>query len=237
MEPELGTADSWIGVVPVGTEEPAEGPRGAKEESFTTAVVTKVTLCLTLSPLLALSAAWPEGHHGVCTEVSPGVSPGQIWRILVCAWWPGGSLTASGLFWVPCDPSPWQRVVECFLQQDRSLLGTQPCCPLMVSPLSLQMKRALVLGASALLILALNQNAIHEVGQCRRRGRAGTVPRSRLRFPPGAAGPVPAARQARHRHPVLGQCHQAAGSAAAVRVGLWVGLVTTLSLALSLSKL
>ncbi|NWS16874.1 RN215 protein, partial [Pachyramphus minor] len=68
-EPELGSADSWIGVVPVGTEEPPEGPRGAKEESFTTAVVTK-------------------------------------------------------------------------------------------------MKRALVLGASALLILALNQNAIREVGQC-----------------------------------------------------------------------
>lgn len=51
VEPELGAADSWIGVVPVGTEEPAEGPRGAKEESFTTAVVTKVTLCLTLCPL------------------------------------------------------------------------------------------------------------------------------------------------------------------------------------------
>lgn len=32
-------------------------------------------------------------------------------------------------------------------------------------PVSLQMKRALVLGASALLILALNQNAIREVGQ------------------------------------------------------------------------
>ncbi|XP_038008752.1 RING finger protein 215 isoform X1 [Motacilla alba alba] len=97
VEPELGAADSWIGVVPVGTEEPAEGPRGAKEESFTTAVVTK------------RRAGWR------------------------------------------------------FLQQDRSLFGTQPCCPLIVSPLSLQMKRALVLGASALLILALNQNAIREL--------------------------------------------------------------------------
>ncbi|NWX53716.1 RN215 protein, partial [Promerops cafer] len=79
MEPELGTADNWIGVVPVGTEEPAEGLRGAKEESFTTAVVTK-------------------------------------------------------------------------------------------------MKRALVLGASALLILALNQNAIREVGQRRRGAGWGSCP-------------------------------------------------------------
>ncbi|NXK98415.1 RN215 protein, partial [Formicarius rufipectus] len=78
-DPDLGAADSWIGVVPVGTEEPPEGPRGAKEESFTTAVVTK-------------------------------------------------------------------------------------------------MKRALVLGASALLILALNQNAIREVGQCQGGlGRAGAL--------------------------------------------------------------
>lgn len=44
-------------------------------------------------------------------------------------------------------------------------------------PAVLQMKRALVLGASALLILALNQNAIREVGQCQRWGRAGIVPR------------------------------------------------------------
>jgi len=41
-EPELGAAGSWIGVVPVG-EEPAEGPRAAREESFTAAVVSKVT--------------------------------------------------------------------------------------------------------------------------------------------------------------------------------------------------
>uniref|UniRef100_A0A8C4UGK3 Ring finger protein 215 n=1 Tax=Falco tinnunculus TaxID=100819 RepID=A0A8C4UGK3_FALTI len=47
-EPELGAADSWIGVVPVG-EEPAEVPRGAKEESFTAAVVSK----LDVSQLLA----------------------------------------------------------------------------------------------------------------------------------------------------------------------------------------
>ncbi|NXO94492.1 RN215 protein, partial [Certhia brachydactyla] len=38
-----------------------------------------------------------------------------------------------------------------------------PRFPLIMSPLSLQMKRALVLGASALLILALNQNAIREL--------------------------------------------------------------------------
>ncbi|XP_059719066.1 RING finger protein 215 isoform X2 [Haemorhous mexicanus] len=49
VEPELSAADSWIGVVPVGTEEPAEGPRSAKEESFTTTVVTK----LDVSQLLA----------------------------------------------------------------------------------------------------------------------------------------------------------------------------------------
>lgn len=41
-EPELGAEDSWIGVVPLG-EEPADGPRGAKEESFTAAVVSKVS--------------------------------------------------------------------------------------------------------------------------------------------------------------------------------------------------
>ncbi|NXE43113.1 RN215 protein, partial [Ptilorrhoa leucosticta] len=57
VEPELGTADSWIGVVPVGTEEPTEGPRGAKEESFTTAVVTKMKRALVLgaSALLILA--------------------------------------------------------------------------------------------------------------------------------------------------------------------------------------
>ncbi|NXP18953.1 RN215 protein, partial [Scytalopus superciliaris] len=56
-EPELGAADSWIGVVPVGTEEPPEGPRGAKEESFTTAVVTKMKRALVLgaSALLILA--------------------------------------------------------------------------------------------------------------------------------------------------------------------------------------
>ncbi|NXO30964.1 RN215 protein, partial [Cisticola juncidis] len=57
VEPELGAADSWIGVVPVGTEEAAEGPRGAKEESFTTAVVTKMKRALVLgaSALLILA--------------------------------------------------------------------------------------------------------------------------------------------------------------------------------------
>ncbi|NXA11701.1 RN215 protein, partial [Sapayoa aenigma] len=56
-EPELGTADSWIGVVPMGSEEPAEGPRGAREESFTTAVVTKMKRALVLgaSALLILA--------------------------------------------------------------------------------------------------------------------------------------------------------------------------------------
>ncbi|XP_010291522.1 PREDICTED: LOW QUALITY PROTEIN: RING finger protein 215, partial [Phaethon lepturus] len=54
--PELGTADSWIGVVPVG-EEPAEVPRGAKEESFTAAVVSKMKRALVLgaSALLILA--------------------------------------------------------------------------------------------------------------------------------------------------------------------------------------
>uniref|UniRef100_A0A803W5G1 RING-type domain-containing protein n=1 Tax=Ficedula albicollis TaxID=59894 RepID=A0A803W5G1_FICAL len=57
VEPDLSAADSWIGVVPVGTEEPAEGPRGAKEESFTTAVVTKMKRALVLgaSALLILA--------------------------------------------------------------------------------------------------------------------------------------------------------------------------------------
>ena len=59
-EPELGTADSWIGVVPVG-EDPAEVPRGAKEESFTATVVSKVTLCLSW-----VLSAWPWGCRGIC---------------------------------------------------------------------------------------------------------------------------------------------------------------------------
>ncbi|KFP65017.1 RING finger protein 215, partial [Cariama cristata] len=43
-----------------------------------------------------------------------------------------------------------------------------------------QMKRALVLGASALLILALNQNAIREVGESQWRGPAlGSCPSHR----------------------------------------------------------
>ncbi|XP_054248841.1 RING finger protein 215 [Indicator indicator] len=55
-EPELGAAAPWIGVVPVG-EEPAEGPHGAKEESFTTAVVSKMKRALVLgaSALLILA--------------------------------------------------------------------------------------------------------------------------------------------------------------------------------------
>ncbi|KAM9526956.1 RING finger protein 215 isoform 2-T2 [Guaruba guarouba] len=55
-EPELGAAGSWIGVVPVG-EEPAELPRGAREESFTTAVVSKMKRALVLgaSALLILA--------------------------------------------------------------------------------------------------------------------------------------------------------------------------------------
>ncbi|XP_009891644.1 PREDICTED: RING finger protein 215 [Charadrius vociferus] len=54
--PELGAADSWIGVVPVG-EEPAGVPRGAKEESFTAAVVSKMKRALVLgaSALLILA--------------------------------------------------------------------------------------------------------------------------------------------------------------------------------------
>ncbi|NWX40515.1 RN215 protein, partial [Steatornis caripensis] len=56
VEPELGAADSWIGVVPLG-EEPAEVPRGAKEESFTAAVVSKMKRALVLgaSALLILA--------------------------------------------------------------------------------------------------------------------------------------------------------------------------------------
>ncbi|XP_074700384.1 RING finger protein 215 [Strix aluco] len=55
-EPELGAADSWIGVVPVG-EEPAEAPRGPREESFTATVVSKMKRALVLgaSALLILA--------------------------------------------------------------------------------------------------------------------------------------------------------------------------------------
>ncbi|NWS76067.1 RN215 protein, partial [Crotophaga sulcirostris] len=55
-EPELDAAESWIGVVPVG-EEPAEGPRGTKEESFTATVVSKMKRALVLgaSALLILA--------------------------------------------------------------------------------------------------------------------------------------------------------------------------------------
>ena len=54
----------------------------------------------------------------------------------------------------------------------------------MLSLLSLQMKRALVLGASALLILALNQNAIREVGEpCSPTSTLGALlPHSQLLF-------------------------------------------------------
>ncbi|OXB76432.1 UNVERIFIED_CONTAM: hypothetical protein H355_014147 [Colinus virginianus] len=55
-EPELGAADSWIGVVPVG-EEPPDGPRSTREESFTAAVVSKMKRALVLgaSALLILA--------------------------------------------------------------------------------------------------------------------------------------------------------------------------------------
>ncbi|XP_021268348.1 RING finger protein 215 isoform X2 [Numida meleagris] len=55
-EPELGAADSWIGVVPVG-EEPTDSPRSTKEESFTAAVVSKMKRALVLgaSALLILA--------------------------------------------------------------------------------------------------------------------------------------------------------------------------------------
>ncbi|NXY38293.1 RN215 protein, partial [Pomatorhinus ruficollis] len=78
VEPELGTTDSWIGVVPVGTEEPAEGPRGAKEESFTTAVVTKVILCLTLwggSVLLSPPLCVPLVPLSHCPSLWGGGAP------------------------------------------------------------------------------------------------------------------------------------------------------------------
>ncbi|NXJ71382.1 RN215 protein, partial [Rostratula benghalensis] len=55
-EPELGAADGWIGVVPVG-EEPEQVPRSAKEESFTATVVSKMKRALVLgaSALLILA--------------------------------------------------------------------------------------------------------------------------------------------------------------------------------------
>lgn len=66
-EPELGAADSWIGVVPVG-EEPAEVPRGAKEESFTATVVSKVTLLLAQGlPWCLLVTSLQGTSWGVCS--------------------------------------------------------------------------------------------------------------------------------------------------------------------------
>uniref|UniRef100_A0A8B9DMG1 RING finger protein 215 n=1 Tax=Anser cygnoides TaxID=8845 RepID=A0A8B9DMG1_ANSCY len=56
-EPELGAEDSWIGVVPLG-EEPAEGPRGAKEESFTAAVVSKLDVSQLLAkPIIVIQSS------------------------------------------------------------------------------------------------------------------------------------------------------------------------------------
>lgn len=100
-EPELGAADSWIGVVPVG-EEPAEVPRGAKEESFTAAVVSKVTfqpargpLCLArglprhlvvMSPQgIFWGVSLPDGGSpGLCLVVErvPDRTPGQCQPLL-----------------------------------------------------------------------------------------------------------------------------------------------------------
>lgn len=172
-------------------EEPPEGPRGAREESFTAAVVSKVSAPAARCHLRARRASSVLGDRGV---------PGSASRSRV-----------------PCDASAGAGGL-------RGLREGRPRCPsppLSRCPVSRQMKRALVLGASALLILALNQNALREV-RASRRGSPRPPPRAPptpLAFLPAAAGRFAAPRQARHRHPVLGQRHQAAGSAAAVRAG------------------
>ncbi|EOA96472.1 RING finger protein 215, partial [Anas platyrhynchos] len=55
-EPELGAEDSWIGVVPLG-EEPADGPRGAKEESFTASASPRCFLFSQMKRALVLGAS------------------------------------------------------------------------------------------------------------------------------------------------------------------------------------
>ncbi|NXX98944.1 RN215 protein, partial [Centropus bengalensis] len=60
-EPQVGAAERWIGVVPVG-EDPAQGPRGAREESFTAAIVSKMKRALVLgASALLILALNPNG--------------------------------------------------------------------------------------------------------------------------------------------------------------------------------
>lgn len=93
------------------------------------------------------------------------------------------------------------------------------------------MKRALVLGASALLILALNQNAIREVSACHPLLHTESwdgleepvaVPAARvtLAFLPAAVGCIPGSLKACDRHPDFGKCYQAPWSTVAVRLAV-----------------
>uniref|UniRef100_A0A8C3FKA8 RING finger protein 215 n=1 Tax=Chrysemys picta bellii TaxID=8478 RepID=A0A8C3FKA8_CHRPI len=94
-----------------------------------------------------------------------------------------------------------------------------------------KMKRALVLGASALLILVLNQNTIREVGAlCRLpvtlpwglSGWLHGLADMSVVFHPAADGCVPGALQACDCDPDLRQCHPASrGSATGVTLTLW----------------
>lgn len=88
------------------------------------------------------------------------------------------------------------------------------------------MKRALVLGASALLILALNQNAIREVGvslwqkqgAVKRKGPAIPSALLTLSFLVSPAGRLSGSLEARDPHSDFGKRYQAPWRAAAVRV-------------------
>lgn len=93
------------------------------------------------------------------------------------------------------------------------------------------MKRALVFGASALLILALNQNAIREVSTChpfllteRWDGLEEliAVPAApvTLAFLPAAVGCIPGSLEACNCHPDFGKCYQAPRSTVAVRLAV-----------------
>ncbi|KAM6339886.1 RING finger protein 215 isoform 1-T1 [Alca torda] len=119
-EPELGAADSWIGVVPVG-EEPAEVRRGAKEESFTAVVVSKMKRALVLgaSALLILAL-----NQNAIREWAPGNGEDHV---------PGGAAGEPGshphavVDLRPLPRGPLRRVAGGRLHGGEQLAGPGMC--------------------------------------------------------------------------------------------------------------
>lgn len=94
----------------------------------------------------------------------------------------------------------------------------------------LQMRRALFLGASALLLLILNHNVVREVNFFRFWGHTDLVmgEQSQLTLSFPTARHIPASAQASDRPPLFFKCHQAIGGTATVSwslgsIGLGLG--------------